>query len=261
MSNLDGQTLSTHSSRDENIPPLDISSLPRSAIQARPPYEVGYNHNAYRDSIHSKRSSHRGSKNLSPYMMEDRLRKPSLRDYPQGIPTDDGDDLNTLVDDLQSDCGEEEAEEEDDEDDPGAEKAIEPNVLETSHSQGLTEDEVIQRRKKYGENKLDEQKQNHIMKFLGFFVGPIQFVMEAAAILAAGLRDWIDFGIIIGLLLLNACVGFFQEFQAGSVVEALKKNLALATKVMRNGRTVELDVQWVVPGDIVLLEEVTHLEP
>lgn len=194
-------------------------------------------------------------------MMEDRLRKPSLRDYPQGIPTDDGDDLNTLVDDLQSDCGEEEAEEEDDEDDPGAEKAIEPNVLETNHSQGLTEDEVIQRRKKYGENKLDEQKQNHIMKFLGFFVGPIQFVMEAAAILAAGLRDWIDFGIIIGLLLLNACVGFFQEFQAGSVVEALKKNLALATKVMRNGRTVELDVQWVVPGDIVLLEEVTHLEP
>jgi hypothetical protein len=44
-----------------------------------------------------------------------------------------------------------------------------------------------------------------------FFVGPIQFVMEAAALLAAGLQDWVDFGVICGLLLLNACVGFIQE--------------------------------------------------
>ena len=258
MSNLDGQTLSTHSSRDDVIPTLDMSSLPCSAIQARPPYEVGYNHNAYRGSIHSKHSSHRGSRNLNPYTMEDRLRKPSLRDYPEGIPTDDGGDLDTLVDDLQSDCGEKEEKEEDVEDDPGAEKAIEPKILETSYSQGLTNAEVVQRRKKYGENKLDEQKQNHVLKFLGFFVGPIQFVMEAAAILAAGLRDWIDFGIIIGLLLLNACVGFFQEYQAGSVVEALKKDFALATKVMRDGKHVDIDAQYVVPGDIVILEEVMH---
>lgn len=257
MANLDGQTLSNHSSRDDVIPPLDMSHLPRSAVQSRPQYEGGYHHNVYRDSIHSKRSSHRGSRNLNPYMMEDHLRRASLRDNPEGIPADDDGDLNKLVDDLQSDCGEEaEDDEEEDDDDPGAEKAIEPRILETNHTLGLTEDEVTQRRKKYGENKLDEQKKNHIMKFLSFFVGPIQFVMEAAAILAAGLRDWIDFGIIIGLLLLNAAVGFFQEYQAGSVVEALKKNLALATKVMRNGRLVELDVQWVVPGDIVVLEEV-----
>ena len=190
--------------------------------------------------------------------MEDRLRKPSLRDNPEGIPTNDGVDLDKLVDDLQSDCGEDDEETEAGDDDPGAEKAIEPKVLETDHGYGLSEDEVTQRRKKYGENKLDEQKQNHILKFLGFFVGPIQFVMEAAAILAAGLRDWIDFGIIIGLLLLNACVGFFQEYQAGSVVEALKKNLALATKVMRAGVLREIDVQYVVPGDIVHLEEVSY---
>jgi H+-transporting ATPase len=43
--------------------------------------------------------------------------------------------------------------------------------------------------------------------------------MEAAAVLAAGLQDWVDFGVICALLLLNACVGFIQEFQAGSIVE------------------------------------------
>ena len=257
MSNLDGQTLSTHSSRDEGIPPLDMSNLPRSGITIRPPHDTGYNHNAFRDSIHSKRSSHRQSKSLNPFLMDEKLRKPSLRDYPEGIPTNDGADLDKLVDDLQSDCGEDDDEEgAEDDSEHGTEKKIDPSMLQTNYNHGLTEAEVTQRRKKFGENKLDEQKQNHILKFLGFFVGPIQFVMEAAAILAAGLRDWIDFGIIIGLLLLNACVGFFQEYQAGSVVEALKKNLALSCRVLRNGRLVDLDVQYVVPGDVVILDEV-----
>jgi len=46
---------------------------------------------------------------------------------------------------------------------------------------------------------------------------------QAAAVLAAGLEDWVDFGVICALLLLNAAVGFIQEFQAGSIVDELKK--------------------------------------
>ena len=71
-----------------------------------------------------------------------------------------------------------------------------------------------------------EEQENLVLKFVMFFVGPIQFVMEAAAVLAAGLEDWVDFGVICALLLLNAFVGFIQEYQAGSIVDELKRLLA-----------------------------------
>ncbi len=56
--------------------------------------------------------------------------------------------------------------------------------------------------------------------------------------------------------MLNACVGFIQEFQAGSIVEELKKTLALKAIVLRNGRLTEVEAPEVVPGDILQIEEV-----
>ena len=50
-----------------------------------------------------------------------------------------------------------------------------------------------------------------------------RFADLAVFLVAAGLQDWVDFGVICGLLLLNAAVGFIQEFQAGSIVDELKK--------------------------------------
>jgi H+-transporting ATPase len=81
--------------------------------------------------------------------------------------------------------------------------------------------------------------------------------MEAAAVLAAGLEDWVDFGVICALLLLNACVGFIQEFQAGSIVDELKKTLALKAVVLRDGTLKEIEAPQVVPGDILQVEEGT----
>lgn len=80
---------------------------------------------------------------------------------------------------------------------------------------------------------------------------------QAAAILAAGLEDWVDFGVIIALLLLNATVGFVQEYQAGSIVDELKKTLALKATVLREGNLTEVDAPQVVPGDILQIEEVS----
>lgn len=80
---------------------------------------------------------------------------------------------------------------------------------------------------------------------------------QAAAILAAGLQDWVDFGVICALLLLNAAVGFIQEFQAGSIVEELKKTLALRALIIREGRLYEIDASEVVPGDVLRIEEVS----
>lgn len=67
-----------------------------------------------------------------------------------------------------------------------------------------------------------------------------------------------DFGVICALLLLNASVGFIQEFQAGSIVDELKKTLALKALARRNGDLIEVGAPEVVPGDILHIEEVCH---
>lgn len=66
---------------------------------------------------------------------------------------------------------------------------------------------------------------------------------------------------ICALLLLNATVGFAQEYQAGSIVEELKKSLALKAVVVRDGRMGEIDAVEVVPGDVLKLDEVIPLIP
>ena len=76
-------------------------------------------------------------------------------------------------------------------------------------------------------------------------------VMELAVLLAAGLRDWIDFGVIIGILLLNAVVGWYQEKQAADVVASLKGDIAMKAIVVRDGREQEIKARELVPGDIV----------
>lgn len=75
--------------------------------------------------------------------------------------------------------------------------------------------------------------------------------MEIAVLLAAGLRDWIDFGVIIGILMLNATVGWYQEKQAADVVASLKGDIAMKAMVIRDGTEQEIKAREIVPGDIV----------
>lgn len=77
--------------------------------------------------------------------------------------------------------------------------------------------------------------------------------MEIAVLLAAGLRDWIDFGVIIGILMLNATVGWYQEKQAADVVASLKGDIAMKALVVRDGQEQEIKARELVPGDIVSL--------
>ncbi|GKT51543.1 plasma membrane ATPase [Colletotrichum spaethianum] len=175
------------------------------------------------------------------------------------VDEEDDEDIDALIEDLESQDGHVDEEEEAFIEDgtPGMGRVVPEEQLQTDTRLGLTEQEVINRRRKWGRNEMAEQKENLILKFFMFFVGPIQFVMEAAAVLAAGLEDWVDFGVICGLLLLNAAVGFVQEFQAGSIVAELKKTLALKAVVLRDGTLKEIEAPEVVPGDILQVEEGT----
>lgn len=76
-------------------------------------------------------------------------------------------------------------------------------------------------------------------------------VMELAVLLAAGLDDWVDFGVIIGILCLNAAVGWYQEKQAADVVASLKGDIALRAQVIRDSAQQECLARELVPGDVV----------
>lgn len=118
---------------------------------------------------------------------------------------------------------------------------------------GLSDSEAGDRLKKYGYNELTEEKVNPFIKFLSYFWGPIPWMIEAAVILSAIVHHWADFGIILVLLLVNAVVGFWEEYQAGNAIEALKKKLALEARVRRNGKWNNIPARELVPGDIIRL--------
>ncbi len=124
--------------------------------------------------------------------------------------------------------------------------------LKTS-TDGLSEQESQDRLAKYGYNEIDEKRVSPLRKFLSYFWGPIPIMIIIAAILSGVLRHWPDMGVILALLVVNAVVGFREEYQADSTIAALKKNLALKAKVKRDGEWASIAARELTPGDLVRL--------
>ena len=122
--------------------------------------------------------------------------------------------------------------------------------LDTS-PEGLSNEEAQARLESYGYNELAEKKERPILKFLSYFWGPIPWMIEAAALLSGLIRHWPDFFIIVVLLLANAVIGFWEEFQAGNAIAALKAKLALKARVKRAGKWTSQPSRNLVPGDII----------
>ena len=78
-------------------------------------------------------------------------------------------------------------------------------------------------------------------------------MIEAAAVLSAAVNHWPDFVIIMVLLLANAVVGFWEEYQAGNAIAALKARLAPHARVRRDGAWSDMAARLLVPGDVVRL--------
>jgi H+-transporting ATPase len=91
---------------------------------------------------------------------------------------EEDEDMDALIDELESQDGHAEEDEGEEEATPGGGRVVPEDQLQTDTRIGLTEAEVHARRKKYGMNQMKEEKENLILKFLGYFIGPIQFVME-----------------------------------------------------------------------------------
>lgn len=93
---------------------------------------------------------------------------------------DEDEDIDALIEDLESQDGHEGFDEEEEEGSPGGGRVVPEEMLQTDSRVGLTESEVVTRRRKYGLNQMKEEKENLILKFFSYFVGPIQFVMEVS---------------------------------------------------------------------------------
>ncbi|PWA44935.1 H(+)-ATPase 8 [Artemisia annua] len=124
--------------------------------------------------------------------------------------------------------------------------------------EGLTSEEGNKRLNIFGPNKLEEKKENKLLKFLGFMWNPLSWVMEAAAIMAIVLAngggkppDWQDFVGITTLLIINSTISFIEENNAGNAAAALMAGLAPKTKVIRDGKWDEQDAAILVPGDVI----------
>ena len=133
--------------------------------------------------------------------------------------------------------------------------------LNTKEREGLTEEEVKIRQTKYGKNKLkDKKKESLIIKFIKQFNDFMIITLIIASIISAviskmqGENDYVDSIIIIGIVIFNALMGVIQEAKAEKSIEALKQMTPQITKVIRNGKTTEINAEDLVKGDIVILE-------
>ena len=124
-----------------------------------------------------------------------------------------------------------------------------------SRRSGLSEAEAKRRLLQYGPNKLQGKKKTPpILVFLRQFLSPLIYVLLAAVIVSVIVEHFIDATVIMGVLLLNAVIGFAQEKRAQRAMEALIQMAAPKARVRRDGSVKQIPAKEIVPGDILLLE-------
>ena len=120
---------------------------------------------------------------------------------------------------------------------------------------GLSEDEASQRLNQHGPNRLEPPKRRHpLIRFLLQFNNVLVFVLLAAAAVTGLLSMWVDTGVILGVVVINAIVGFLQEGKAERALEAVRNMLSPTASILRDGQRRSVPAEELVPGDMVLLE-------
>jgi Ca2+-transporting ATPase len=127
--------------------------------------------------------------------------------------------------------------------------------LDSAISRGLDAGEVERRRELHGANALRESPPRHWSALLlGQFKDFMILVLLAAAALAGLTGDFQDVAVILAIVLLNAVIGFVQEFRAEAAIHALRRMAAPSASVRRDGKVRVIPADGIVPGDVVLLE-------
>lgn len=129
------------------------------------------------------------------------------------------------------------------------------DLLETDLNKGLDTFEIKHRQQHFGPNSLTQKKgKGPFTMFLLQFNQPLVYILLAATLITAFLNEWADAGVIFGVVLVNAIIGFVQESKAVKAIEALSRSMTNKATVIRVFNKLQLPASELVPGDIVLLQ-------
>ncbi|MDH7493597.1 MAG: calcium-translocating P-type ATPase, SERCA-type [Candidatus Saccharicenans sp.] len=132
--------------------------------------------------------------------------------------------------------------------------------LDSDLKRGLTSDQAAGLLQQYGYNQLQEDRGRSPLKvFLDQFKSFLIWVLIAAAIISGFLGEWVDALAIIAIVILNAILGFVQEYRAEKSLAALKKMAAPMARVIRDGELKQVPAREIVPGDLLELEAGDHV--
>src|SRR5499426_978667 len=127
--------------------------------------------------------------------------------------------------------------------------------LATDSEKGLDAVEVSTRFRRHGPNRLPEgKKRGPFMRFLAQFNNILVYVLLGAGFTKLMLNLWLDAGIIFGVVVLNALLGFIQEGKAEKALDSIRNMLSAEARTLRGGETRMIPAEQLVPGDVVLLE-------
>jgi Ca2+-transporting ATPase len=125
----------------------------------------------------------------------------------------------------------------------------------SSGIRGLSEEQAQERLAQYGPNEIGREREiSLIKKFLSQFNSFIVYILIAAVFISFILHEYIDSAVIIAILIVNAVLGFFQEYRAEKAIESLKKMAALQATVIRDGLKRRINSNKLVPGDVIAFE-------
>jgi Ca2+-transporting ATPase len=128
--------------------------------------------------------------------------------------------------------------------------------LNTSRRTGLTSHEAQKRLRKYGQNKLEKKKElSPLIIFARQFKSFLIAILIVAAVISAFIQYFIDTAVILSIVILNAVLGFVQEYRAEKALAALEKLVALEARVIRGEHEIKIPATELVPGDIIVLEQ------
>jgi Ca2+-transporting ATPase len=144
------------------------------------------------------------------------------------------------------------------------ETSVANREIELSHKHeplhGLTAAEVLEQRHRYGENVLPTSRGVSAWSILlSQFKSPLVYIILAAAVISLVVGEYGDFAIIMAVVVIDAALGFIQEYQAQRTYTALKGLLRPTTTVVRDGTRQEIDIRELVPGDLVMLNAGEHV--
>lgn len=129
-------------------------------------------------------------------------------------------------------------------------------ALEVNADQGLREDEVEQRQKQHGRNELQHARQRGVWQILlEQFKSVVILILTVAGLAALITAQWTEAVAIAAVVIVNTLIGFFSEWKASRSMEALRAMGGKTAKVRRDGQEQEIEVESLVPGDVVLIEK------